>query len=204
MIRRWLATMVLAGLASATVAPQAVLAQAKSERSEFLKSVRERDGNTATELLNRPGTVVVNTREFTTGETALHIVTERRDLTWLKWLLGKGASPDPRNKAGETPLQLAANLGWVDGVEALVGAGAAVDERNNLGETALIAAVHRRDLALVRSLLKAGADPERTDNSGRSAKTYADLMGPGPMKSVIDDTMSEQAARKAMTYGPGA
>lgn len=203
MIRRWMMGMVAAGLASVAVAPAASLAQSKSESSEFLKAVRDRDGNTATEILNRPGTVVVNTREFTSGESALHIVTERRDLTWLRFLLGKGAMPEPRNKAGETPLQIASNLGWIEGVEALVAAGASVDDRNNLGETALIVAVHRRDPDLVRVLLKAGADPLRTDNSGRSAKAYADLMGPGPLKSAMDDPIAEKAA-KAKTYGPGA
>lgn len=204
MIRLAMRAMTAAGVAGGLLLSVPAGAQNKSESTEFLSAVRERDGTKATEMLRRPGTVIVNTREVTTGLGALHIVTERRDLTWLRFLLEKGASPDQTTKAGVTPLQIAANLGWVEGVKVLLDGGAQVDNRNTIGETALISAVHRRDAALVRALLDAGADPDRTDNSGRSARDYAGLLGSTQIAQVISEASEAQAARRASTYGPGA
>lgn len=179
-------------------------AQRMSEGFEFLKAVKSRDGNKVTTALEKPGTTVINARDVSSGESALHVVVARRDATWLRFLLGKGATPDVADKAGITPLQLASNLGWTDGVEILVGAGASIDGSNAAGETPLISAVHRRDVALVRTLLKAGADPERTDNSGRSARDYAALMGPqSTIMAELDKAKKERAARAARAYGPG-
>lgn len=179
-------------------------AQRMSEGFDFLKAVKARDGNKVTAALEKPGTTVINARDVSSGESALHVVVARRDATWLRFLLGKGATPNVTDKAGVTPLQLASNLGWTDGVEILVGAGASIDETNVAGETPLIAAVHRRDVALVRALLEAGADPDRTDNSGRSARDYAALMGTrSAMMDELDAAKEKRAMRAAKAYGPG-
>src|SRR5690606_35965538 len=146
---------------------------------KFLKAVKEKDGDTATKMLEQPGTTVVNARDISSGESGLHIAVARRDLTWLNFLLGKRANPNIADKKGVTPLMLATRLGFLEGVEALASRGARIDVANDAGETPLISAVHRRDVALMRILLKAGADPDRTDNSGRSASDYARLDGPG-------------------------
>ncbi len=190
-------------LGLAVAAP--VSAQKMSEGYEFLKAVKDRDGNKVTEALNKPGSVIVNARDVTTGQSALHYVVERRDTTWVRFLVSKGANPNIADRNGVTPLQLAANLGWTDGVEALVGAGASVDVTNVAGETPLIAAVHRRDSALVRVLLKAGANPDRSDNSGRTARDYAELIGAqNPILAELDRARAERKERAAKSYGPGA
>lgn len=194
---------VAAGLLGLSVAAPA-FAQKMSEGFEFLKAVKDRDGNKVTEALNKPGSVIVNARDLTTGESALHYVVERRDATWVRFLVSKGANPNITDKNGVTPLQLAANLGWTDGVEALVGAGASIDISNSAGETPLIAAVHRRDATLVRVLLKAGANPDRSDNSGRTARDYAELLGSqSPILAELDKARAERNARAARSYGPG-
>lgn len=180
-------------------------AQSFSEGFEFLKAVKERDGTKASDALNKPGSTVVNARDLANGEGALHIVTERRDTTWLRFLIGKGANANLADKRGVTALQLATNLGWSEGVEILVKAGAAVDLTNAAGETPLIFAVHRRDAALVRTLLKAGADPERSDNSGRSARDYAKLLGSQTtILGELDKATEERKAKAATSYGPGS
>lgn len=171
----------------------------------FLKAVKDRDGNAATEALQRPGTTIVNARDLATGEGALHYVVQRRDAVWLRFLLGKGANPNLDDNKGVTPLQLASNLGWTEGVQILVGRGASVDLTNPAGETPLISAVHRRDVALVRVLLAAGANPDRNDNSGRSARDYASLMGPqSQLMDALDEAAEKRKAQAAKTYGPGA
>lgn len=202
-MRRFMLTAMIALLGAASAAPAA--AQQMGEGYEFLKAVKERDGNSVTAALDRPGSVVVNARDLTTGETALHHVVARRDAVWLRFLLGRGANPNLADKSGSTPLQLATNLGWGDGVEILVGRGAAVDLTNSAGETPLISAVHRRDAALVRALLAAGANPDRNDNSGRSARDYAALQGAqSGIAAELDKAQAARKARAAKTYGPGA
>lgn len=196
-----MAGLVVAGLSIATP----LAAQRMSDGFEFLKAVKDRDGNKVTELLEKPGTVIVNARDVSTGEGGLHYVVQRRDLTWVRFLLGKGANANVTDKAGVTPLQLAANLGWVEGAEVLVDAGAQVELANSAGETPLIAAIHRRDAALVRVLLKGGANPERSDNSGRTAMDYARLLGnSNPILAELDKAREERKTRAAKSYGPGA
>lgn len=186
----------------ALAAPAA--AQQFSEGFEFLKAVKERDGNKVTNALDKPGSIVVNARDVSSGEGALHIVTARRDAVWLRFLLAKGANPNVADKNGVSPLQLASNLGWSEGVEILIGKGASVDQTNSAGETPLIAAVHRRDVALVRALLQAGANPDRSDNSGRSARDYAKLLGSqSAIVAELDEAQAKRKERAAKSYGPG-
>jgi ankyrin repeat protein len=147
---------------------------------------------------------VVNARDLSTGENALHFVTRRRDAIWLRFLIAKGANPNLADRQGVTPLQLAVNLGWQDGVLILTKAGAAIDEPNQTGETPLITAIHRRDVELVRALLKAGANPDRSDNSGATARDYAALQGPqSAIMLELDKALEDRKARAAKTYGPG-
>ena len=177
-----------------------------SDAYNFLKAVRERDGNEATKFLNEPGSTVVNTKDLSNGQTALHIVVARRDETWTRFLLQRGANPNIADKTGATPVSVAASLGFVEGVEALVKAGGRIDVTNASGETPLIAAVHRRDSALIRLLMKNGANPDRSDNSGRSARDYARMMGGSAgVLAEIERAEAERKATKAEqgTYGPG-
>lgn len=191
----------LAMMAALQIVPAS--AQNFSEGYQFLKAVKERDGTVATEALNEPGTTVVNARDIATGETALHIVVQRRDILWVKFLTQKGANPNIADKQGVMPLQLASSLGFIEGVEALIEAGARVDVTNIAGETPLIAAVHRRDKEMVRLLLANGANVDRADNSGRSARDYARLMGAGStMLSEIERAESGDKDDVKATYGP--
>lgn len=195
--------MTAAAAAMALVAAPAS-AQKMSEGFEFLKAVKDRDGNKVTAALDKPGSTVVNTRDLASGESALHLVVQRRDAVWLRFLLGRGANPNLADKNGVTALQLASALGWSDGVEILVGNGASVDVSNAAGETPLISAIHRRDVVLVRALLKAGANPDRSDNSGRTARDYAALLGPqSAIVAELDKAREERKVRAAKSYGPG-
>ena len=145
-----------------------------SKSYNFLEAVKDRDGEEVTSFLNEPGSVLVNTKDTTTGQTALHIVVARRDETWVRFLLGKGANPNTRDKKGMTPLMLATQLRFIEGVRALLRRNAKIDDANNRGETALIQAVHLRDAEMVRILLANGANPDLTDTlAGLSARDYA-------------------------------
>jgi uncharacterized protein len=91
------------GLVVATVAlvsaDMAVAQMGYSNAFTFLKAVRERDGRKVTELTATPsGNIVVNSRDQSTGDTALHLVAQERDFDWLRFLISKGARPDQQNK----------------------------------------------------------------------------------------------------------
>lgn len=186
----------------ATTAPAA--AQNYSDGYKFLQAVDKKDAKTAMELLDAPGSTVINTRDVANGRTALHIAVERRDMTWLNFLTQRRANPNVADNRGVTPLIRATQLGFHDGIAALVKAGARVDEPNAAGETPLMSAVHRRDTGLMRVLLKAGADPDRTDNSGRSARDYAKLEGEQSSVMAEIERSATNAGQRASTevYGP--
>lgn len=176
-----------------------------SDSYKFLEAVRKKDGEKVTSMLAEGSSSLVNTRDYTSGESALHIVTKRRDLTWMQFLIAKGANVNLRDAQGATPLVTAASLGFVEGVELLVKYGARTDESNNTGETPLMTAVHNRNIPMMRVLLKAGADPDRADNSGRSARDYAALApNASSLLSEIETNAQskDKAGKTAKSFGP--
>lgn len=176
-----------------------------SEGYRFLEAVRKKEGDKVETLLGEAGSTVILSRDLATGKGALHIVTERRDIAWLRYLVAKGADVNMRDDKGVTPIQLASGLGWLEGVAFLVERKADLDQSDDTGETPLINSVHRRDMAMMRVLLKGGADPDRSDNSGRSARDYARLEKGGQLLDVIEaNAKAKSAAGKAGSpvYGP--
>lgn len=177
-----------------------------TENYTFLKAVSERDGEQATELLDRPGSTIVDARDLKTGETGLHIVLQRRDAVWLRFLLQRGANPNIADKEGLTPLMLATNLRFAEGAEILLGRKADANQANRSGETPLIRAVQLGDLTMVRLLLKNGADADRADSlSGQSARDYASAdTRRAPLLAEIEKTDAERAGEKKETpvFGP--
>ncbi len=197
---------IIAGLMAAGTMAFSVPAAAQfySEGYEFLEAVKEREGSEATEMLRTPGSTVINSRDISSGETGLHIVVARRDLTWTRWLLQEGANPNIADNSGRTPLIVAAEGGFLEGVEVLLGKGAQVDVANATGETPLIAAVHSRNVALMEVLLEGGADPDRTDNAGRSARDYAGMRGVPQriMNTILASEASDEDNSGGRIYGP--
>lgn len=169
-----------------------------SDGYKFLEAVRKKDGAKVEEMLGKPGTTIIGARDVTNGEGALHIVVERRDLTWLRYLLAKGADANMHDDHSVTPLQVATNLGWLEGVQTLVANGADTEQADDSGETPLITAVHTANIDLMRILLKAGADPDRADNSGRSARDYAKL---STKSEQLLDTIKTYAKKRAASQG---
>lgn len=200
---RWISRGLLPLVVGALLLPAPALAQF-SESYKFLEAVRKKEGDKVTDALDEPGSTIINTRDVTSGETALHIVTARRDLTWMEFLIGKGANVNARDVRGRTPLVQAVNLNFIEGVELLLAKGARVDETNNAGETPLITAVHNRNIPLLRALLKAGANPDRADNSGRNARDYALLDGANSatLREIEANAKPKQTGPAKPSYGP--
>lgn len=163
----------IAAVLSSAALPAA--AQQFSDSYQFLKAVREADGNKVNEYLQDKSLRIVNTRDRETGEGAIHIVTKRDDSLYLRVLLQHDdINKNLQDHQGNTALLIAAQRGWDEGVRLLIKYGANVDLANAAGETPLIRAVQVHNFAIVDALLKANANPDRTDNvTGKSARDYA-------------------------------
>ena len=94
----------VAGLALAGFAVPVVAQDLVSPGYSFLKAVRDRDGDKVQKELDKPGTTVILSRDDSNGETALHIVTKRRDIVWMRYMLAKGVSINGRDRQGNTAL----------------------------------------------------------------------------------------------------
>lgn len=181
--------LLIAAAATLAAAPTALPAQRMSDSYEFLKAVKDGDGTKVTQMLDKPGSTIVNTREADSGDTALHIVTRRNDATYIRFLASRGAAINAQDARGNTPLLLAVNGNCAECIEVLLGRRANVNLANASGETPLIRAVQTRNLDLADKLLKAGANPDQNDRvAGMSARDYArqDTRSPALSKLLAD------------------
>ncbi|UXC90244.1 MULTISPECIES: ankyrin repeat domain-containing protein [Sphingobium] len=198
----WMGLGRAAALALALLSPVAAQAQF-SDNYNFLKAVKDADGQKVTDLIQKPGSTVINSRDVTTGDTALHLVVARRDNTWLTFLLAKGANPNLTDNNGNTPLMDAVQARFEEGVRSLLTYNAQVDKANGSGETPLIRAVQLRDVALVRLLVAQGANPDKRDTiAGMSARDYAerDARTPGLVEAL--SAAKTKTAPKGPVQGP--
>ena len=191
-----------AALTLALLSPVAAQAQF-SDNYNFLKAVKDADGQKVTDLIQKPGSTVINSRDVTSGDTALHLVVARRDNTWLTFLLAKGANPNLTDNNGNTPLMDAVQARFEEGVRSLLSFNAQVDKANGSGETPLIRAVQLRDVELVRLLVAQGANPDKRDTiAGMSARDYAARDSRTPGLSEALSAAKTTAAPKGPVQGP--
>ncbi len=197
-----LAAFLLAVTAVAALLPDPALAQFRGGYA-FLQAVDDRDGTKATDALNDDASLI-NTRHPDSGETALAIVTKRRDATWLRFLLAKDADPSIADRQGMTPLMHAALLNFTDGAQELLESKAPVDQTNRRGETALILAVQTKNVAMVRLLMKSGANPDKADHAtGLTARDYARRDDrTGQIITLLDDKADGPGRDLGPTFGP--
>ena len=152
----------------------------------FLKAVSEGDNATAVPMIKEPGSRVVNYKGYK-GDTALHIVTRKRQLDWVGYLLNNGANPSIPDAKGDTALHIAARIGFEQAAEYMIDRGARVDATNRGGETPLALAVQAKQPRIVEMLLLAGANPDKGDHlAGLSPRDYAkrDTRNPQLLKLI--------------------
>jgi uncharacterized protein len=189
------------GIGAALALVPGIAAAQFSDSYNFLKAVRDRNGAKATEIITKPGSVIIDTRDQSTYETGLMIVTKARDLNWMAFLLSRSAKADLKDKDGNTALMAAAQIGFVEGAQLLIKYRAGVDVANSSGETPLIKAVQQRDAAMVQLLLTAGANSAKTDSvAGMSARDYA--MRDRRSTNILKLLESAKPANPAVMSGP--
>ncbi len=145
-------------LALAVSLPQGAQAQF-SDTYKFIEAVRKSDAAAVTKAIEVPGVTPINTKDRSTGETALHIALGRRDSTWTSYFLAHGARTDILDNMGRSPLMVAVERRYVEGVEMLLARKANPNQANDSGETPLIRAVQLNDIESVRLLLGAARTP---------------------------------------------
>ncbi len=181
--------------------PAAAQAQQMSPGYLFLKAVRDEDGNKVNDILGQPGQTIINTRDRTSGEGALHIVAKNGNLRYLRFLLAKGANPNMQDNRGNTPALYAVETGSVEAIEALAERKANLNLGNSSGETPLIRAVQLRNVDMVRALVAAGANPDQADViAGLSARDYARRDTRTPVLLKLLDAAPDKP--KAAVSGP--
>jgi ankyrin repeat protein len=177
-------------------------AQQFSDGYNFLEAVKKEDGTKINEILNEPGTRIVDTKDKNTGEAALHIVARSGNAVYLRFFLQRDANPNIQDRLGNTPMMVAVNAGNFEGIEILLKYKANVNLRNNSGETPLIRAVQLRSLPLVQLLLANGADPDQSDViAGMSARDYAKTDRRAPASIVRALAEATKVERKGVS-GP--
>ncbi|WP_037498646.1 ankyrin repeat domain-containing protein [Sphingomonas jaspsi] len=198
-MRRWMKLATAAALAAGSV-PVVAQQLNQSDGERLLEAVAKSDGGTAVQIIEAPGSRAVNYRGYQ-GDTALHIVTRQRNLTWVKYLLGRNADPNIGDRNGDTALILAARIGFPEAVEYMTAVGANLDAANRQGETALIVAVQQRQPKIVQLLLQAGADPDKPDHAaGLSARDYAKRDSRNPDLLKLIETI--KSTKKKSVAGP--
>jgi ankyrin repeat protein len=186
---------------AAMLAPVPASAQF-SDTYNFLRGVRNRDFEEVRQIVEQPGSTVINVRDRSSGEGALHIVTRERDTQWLLYLLRNHANPNIRDNDGNTPMHIAAQIGYGEAVRWLNVVNADVNARNDRGETPLVLAVQQRNAAIVRQLVEAGANPDIADSVvGLSARDYAVRDGRSQHIVEILDS-AQQSDEQAPVVGP--
>lgn len=165
----------LAASAALVFAAMPAAAQQFSQSHEFLEAVRKADGTKVNQFLSNPTQRLINSKDRSTGEGAIHIVTKRRDQLYLRVVLQQDdVNKNLQDRDGNTALLIAADQGWGEGVSILLKYGANPNTPNSAGQTPLIRAVLSHQEDVVRQLLKANADPDRADyQTGMSAREYA-------------------------------
>ncbi|WP_375382060.1 ankyrin repeat domain-containing protein [uncultured Sphingomonas sp.] len=183
------------------LAGTAASAQFQSDGYKFLDAVRNGKNDDVTSMVEKPGSRIVDTRDRSTGEGALHIVVRRSDRAYLNYLLVHGADPNLRDDKGNSPLLLAVTMGQEAMIQPLLTARADPNLANSSGETPLIRAVQRHDMQMARELIAGGANPDQRDViAGLSAREYAarDTRSP-ELSKLLNET---PAKPKAAVAGP--
>jgi len=121
------------------------------------------------------------------GNTALHLVAERRDLPLVRKLLDRGADATITNEQGQNPLHVActqaprtdrARADQAAVVDAIAQRSAeAVNARDDRHEAPLHLAASKGLDRSVSALLQAGADPTLVNRDGDTAKDLAQAYG---------------------------
>ncbi|MFQ3594753.1 MAG: ankyrin repeat domain-containing protein [Sphingomonadaceae bacterium] len=164
-----------------------------SDAYNFFKAVKDRDVLAAKNLIDKPGSVVINQRDLDSGVTALILVTRRRDAPWMRFLIEEGADINARDRDGNTALHVATMAGYADGVRLLIAFKANVNAVNGRGQTALFKAVERRDADMVKLLLDNGADPDIPEH--QTGMSPRDLARSDPRAGPIGRLLAEAPER---------
>jgi len=123
----------------------------------------------------------------------------------VRRFLDLGASPEARDRIGNTALLLAAKAGKRKIVQTLIDTGARHGHKNLAGETALLLAATANRRSVVKLLIEAGADPNIGSKRGVTPLMAAAFNGNGPISAILlsagaDPTSIDATGKTAAIY----
>ena len=113
------------------------------------------------------------------------------DLTTVRRIVERGATPDTADQEGNSLLMLAARSGHVPVISYLVTNKATVNARNRYGDTALMAAALKGHLEVAKVLIAGGAE---VNGSGWSPLHYAAFEGRADVVKLLLDKGADKNA----------
>nr|XP_033335214.1 uncharacterized protein LOC117225642 isoform X2 [Megalopta genalis] len=140
---------------------------------------------------------ILNARDHVYGKTALGIAVIFSNPEMVKYLIGKGANVNTKDRVGESDLYAAARSGHLETFKTLIDMGINCDVKNVLDETVLHTAVMCGHLEMVKILISQGDNIDAKDNFDLSALHIAAQKGNLEMfKILIDEGADIDAKNK--------
>lgn len=111
----------------------------------------------------------IDSRDNKMNRSPIFMATIENQTSVIKFLLERGANPNPREENGATPLMKSIEFGNFEAVKELVVAGAELDARTDTGDCALLMAVRAGNEKIARFLVEHGADANIAGSNGSTA-----------------------------------
>ncbi len=137
-------------------------------KGSIFDAIRKGKTEAAIEMLNRDANLI-NFKEFTLGESPLHIAVLKENMGLTKALLKMGARVNIENDFGRTPLHYAAMLNDLSFLQVLVEKKGNIFKLDFKGNTPLHEAARAGRQSCYDFLVKCGASPQTRNDNGESA-----------------------------------
>jgi ankyrin repeat protein len=144
-------------------------------------------------LLNRISSlnIDINMISITYDDTLLHMAIKKNNIEIVKLLLEKGADPNIKNRAEQTPLEIAIFNYNIEIVKLLLEKGADPNIKNRAKQTSLEIAILINNIEIVKLLLEKGADPNIKNRDGQTLLEIAQYKD----YDIIVNLLLEKGAR---------
>jgi len=170
-----------------------IAAAAQSRANALYEAIFYGHGDIADYLINTPGTDL--NVPNAAGNYALTAAMDKYNTNRIATMLEKGASPDVKDKNGNSPLLVSARKGNVDAATLLLLHDANTEIADG-GETPLFAAVEAGHTSMVELLAGAGANIFATNATGMTPIDVARMKSKAEIVPILESAAADYGYRK--------